>query len=263
MRRNHSAFLPGGRAGVRLSGGFTIIELMLALVFVAFILVFMALTLVQMMRIYDKAISMRQVNQAGRTITEDISESMRAQLPEKITTDFVSSGLLCVGSTVYRWNPLFTAPLNTQLRDAARNTSAAPVNPSGAMMVRKVFSNANATCDIATADSTSASAFVAGSIAPLLTGRSRVIWASARPTTGINDRKLIELTFIIGTHDRTEVDTAIEQNRLTDGPYNSFNITPHRERTSTSASITCLPGSGGNYCAFAEFKTIIYASRNQ
>lgn len=251
--------------------GFTIIELMLSMIFVSFILIFMALTIVQMLRIYDKSISMKQVNQAGRTVTEDISQAMRSQAPERVNVDNIKNGFICVGSTVYRWNPLFVEGVDATLLNAAPSSTSDPIIAStGAMMVRKVFRNQNTACTTANVTSNAASMFENDSEAPLLSNRSRVIWASATtyPTAAVttNQSKLVELTFIIGTYDRAEVDTATKIGWLNNGnggSYANFAVTPHREKSATEARITCLPGGDGNYCSFAEFKTVVYISRKQ
>lgn len=249
--------------------GFTIIELMLAMLFVSFILIFMSLTIVQMLRIYDKAVSMKQVNQAGRSVTEDISEAMRSQSPEKITTEFVSSGLLCVGPTVYRWNPVYSGTIGTTLAGATPAGSDAPVDASGATMVRKVFRTASTPCTIGNADSNSATMFQSDSVAPMLSSRSRVIWASAQefPAGALSAQpKLVELSITIGTYSRSEVDTLQERGWLqagNSGSYSNFATTPHREIVGGQAKITCLPGNDGNFCSFAEFKTTVYVSKDQ
>ena len=256
----------------RRQAGFTIIELMLAMIFVSFILIFMALTIVQMLRIYDKAISMKQVNQAGRTITEDINEAMRSQAPDRVDVTKIDQGFICIGATVYHWNPLFEqGGSGATLFDADPSNSDAPIiAATGATMVRKVFRSENTACTAGNVTSNSPTMFEPDSEAPLLSSRSRVIWATATtyPTaaSGSAQPKLVELTFILGTYDRNEVDTGVERGWLEDGnagSYENFTVTPHREKNGSDAKITCLPGSSGNYCSFAEFKTVVYISRKQ
>lgn len=249
--------------------GFTIIELMLSMLFVSFILVFMALTIVQMLRIYDKSVSMKQVNQAGRTITEDISIAMRSQSPAKISTENVGSGYLCVGPTVYVWKPLYTdvGATSKSLFDAIHVTDNDPVIANGSTMVRKVFSSKNMPCEHDNVYSTDTTKFEPYSEAPLLSSRSRVVWASIKTVPDnaaveSSEPKLVELTFIIGTYSAEELDTNQKRSNLDNGPYSGFTITPHREKNGTNANITCLPGNDGNFCAFAEFKTVIYVSGN-
>lgn len=268
MRPNHSHVSHQSR-----SHGFTIIELTLAMVFVSFILIFMALTLVQMLRIYDKSVSMKQVNQAGRTIAEDIGDAMRSESPAKVSIDHIGRGYLCVGPTVYVWNPLFTdgGVASTTLFTATPSTTNTPVTADGATMVRKVFSDRNTPCDDANVYSASPTTFQPGSEASLLSSRSRVVWATTNVVpagvTASNQPKLVELTFTIGTYDHSEVDTPTKRGWLVSGDsgsYSNFAITPHRERSgATDAKITCLPGNDGRYCAFAEFKTVVYITGNQ
>jgi len=242
--------------------GFTIVELTLAMVFVAFILIFTALTIVQMLRTYDKAISMKQINQAGRTITDDVSRVMRAQLPTTVDTSQVSAGLFCVGTTVYQWNPLFPGtPLASSNPVPGNANAISGPATTGPMMIKKTRTNQNGPCT--PGEVNNPANIVAGSESALLSHRTRVIWADAQSNSG---GRLVTLTFIIGTHNRDEVDDAPERAQLVNGGgtgnYSNFTMTPHREITGGNAKITCLSGNNGNYCAFAEFKTVVYVSKD-
>lgn len=227
----------------KISGGFTLIELMLAMVFVAFILIFMSLTLVQMLRTYDKGNSMKQVNQAGRSIVDDISRSVRSQLPNAVDATHIDAGILCVDDAMYVWNPLYVgSTLNT---DPTAHTAVIGDPVSGGMMARKVLSNPGAGCP---ATFSAAQAAPVTEQSTLLSGRARVLRATV--TQSPTAPRLVKLTFDIGTYSRDEFT----------GADHTHYLTPTLQSNGT---FSCLAGSDGDYCAFAEFSTVVYLSKEQ
>lgn len=93
--------------------GFTIIELMLAMGFVALLLLAIAMTTIQIGKIYTKGITLRQVNQAGRALSDELQRSIAATSPFDVDTktgpmaryiDQPGGGRLCIGKYSYAWN---------------------------------------------------------------------------------------------------------------------------------------------------------------
>lgn len=92
--------------------GFTLIELMIALAFVAFILIFSTTAVIQVMQTYNKGLAIKQINQAGRTTMEDMSRYLRTADPGVIDVSLVSSQRrACFGGVSYVWN-LSNTPAN-------------------------------------------------------------------------------------------------------------------------------------------------------
>ena len=230
--------------------GFTLIELMLAMVFVAFILVFISLTLVQMFRTYDKGNSMKQVNQAGRSIVEDIGQAVRSQLPANINTNAVDVGVLCIDNVMYVWNPLYTDDTSAQVPPTwtvAANQRAVIGNPTtGGMMARKVLQNPALGCPATLADALGRPT-VASQDTQLLSGQTRVL----RSKVTRLDTRLVKLEFTIGTYGRSEI---------LGGAAATKYLTATRP---PNGQFTCLVGNNGNYCSFAEFSTVVYLSKDQ
>lgn len=91
--------------------GFTIVELMLAMSFVSMLLLAIAMTTIQISQIYTRGITLREVNQAARTVVDDmqrtVGESVYAPIVEGVNyvkaTDG-SGGRLCLGAYTYVWN---------------------------------------------------------------------------------------------------------------------------------------------------------------
>lgn len=104
--------------------GFTLIELMLSMAFIGTLLVAVAMTSMQIMHTYTKGLTVREANQAGRAISDDIQRTVATSTPFKVSpvktgalseavdTDYLESryvqkeggGRLCTGSYTYAWN---------------------------------------------------------------------------------------------------------------------------------------------------------------
>ena len=92
--------------------GFTLIELMLAMTFVSFLLLAIAMTVIQVGNIYSRGMMLKDVNQTARDISADFIRSMGGSGYINPSTDFkqvTSSGLkvggrVCLGTVSYVWN---------------------------------------------------------------------------------------------------------------------------------------------------------------
>ena len=92
--------------------GFTIIELMLSMSFIAILLIAVAMTTIQISNIYTKGITLREVNQAGRRITDELQRGIAASVPFDVVPGTTTSkyvvrdggGRLCLGAYTYAWN---------------------------------------------------------------------------------------------------------------------------------------------------------------
>lgn len=92
--------------------GFTIIELMLAMSFIAVLLIAIAMTIIQIGNIYNKGLTLKEVNQTGRALAEDIRRTVAISGQVDLVNDYVEvrdgarvvGGRLCLGSSSYVWN---------------------------------------------------------------------------------------------------------------------------------------------------------------
>lgn len=109
--------------------GFTLVELMLAMGFVGSLLVMIALIIMQIMGLYNKGLTLKEVNQVSRTVVRDMQQSISGvdafrlqykdvdtlQTPKSLheisekgnDIDYYSNsagGRLCTGSYSYVWN---------------------------------------------------------------------------------------------------------------------------------------------------------------
>jgi prepilin-type N-terminal cleavage/methylation domain-containing protein len=96
--------------------GFTIVELMIALAFVAFILIFATTAVIQVMQTYNKGVAIKQINQAGRTTLEALTRFLRTADPGAVNVAAVTSNnRACFGNVSYVWN-LYNTPASTANR---------------------------------------------------------------------------------------------------------------------------------------------------
>lgn len=91
--------------------GFTIVELMLAMAFIAVLLLAIAGAVMQVGAIYNKGITMKSVNQAGRVVIDDMKKTLSESQPLAIVYEpqspdgsTIIGGRLCTGVYSYIWN---------------------------------------------------------------------------------------------------------------------------------------------------------------
>lgn len=80
--------------------GFTLVEIMLAMAFIAFLLLFIISAILQITRLYSKGMAIRQINQTGRQVMEQLTRDVRYATP----TFKSSNNRLCVNGVTYVWN---------------------------------------------------------------------------------------------------------------------------------------------------------------
>lgn len=98
--------------------GFTLIELMLAMTFIAFLLIAIAMTVIQASNVYNKGATVKDINQSSRTIANDIARSAAEARTIDLAGDYFTNsagGRLCIGKTTYIWNT--TAALEAEATD--------------------------------------------------------------------------------------------------------------------------------------------------
>ena len=123
--------------------GFTLIELMLSMTFVAILLLTIALSTIQMGVIYNRGMALKEVNQSARDIADDLRRSVQAagvfsiNAGDTDTIDYVRltgsvggstvtlSGRLCMGNYSYLWNT--ATAIETNFADRSRYLNSAGI----------------------------------------------------------------------------------------------------------------------------------------
>lgn len=113
---------------IKKSAGFTIVELTLSMTFVGALLIMIALTTMQIMSIYNKGLTLKEVNSVSRSVVRDVQQSISGvnafvtnykdpssnirqatsleEATEKMQQFYQNDkgGRLCTGSYSYIWN---------------------------------------------------------------------------------------------------------------------------------------------------------------
>lgn len=226
--------------------GFTLVELLLAMAYLGVILMFTTLVTIQILATYNKGVSLKQINQVARTLTEDMTRVSNSGS----TASFQSGdGFMCIGDTAYLWNT------PDRLRDDNGDG-----NPDGAvyrldnglsgkplglvktnMGVRATavaydVSKGNMT-DYCTAPNIAGSVIDSTTVTELTSDQVRVLEFTR--TTPANNARLAKIQLALGT-------------------YNSFlgqQATPIKQ---ANGRWQCQPSSVGDFCAASNFETTVY-----
>lgn len=90
--------------------GFTMIELMLSMAFISVLLLTIALTVIQMSTIYNQGMTIKEVNQAARDMSDEFRRTIQGAVEFNVgsgTDQYITtatSGRLCTGTVSYLWN---------------------------------------------------------------------------------------------------------------------------------------------------------------
>lgn len=97
--------------------GFTLVELMLAMAFISFLLLAIAGVVIQISGMYDKGVTLKAVNQVGRTVVADMKQTVGNNSAFNTASAFVTQtnkdangvahilgGRFCTGTYSYIWN---------------------------------------------------------------------------------------------------------------------------------------------------------------
>lgn len=93
--------------GYQRRAGFTLVELMLAMAFVGLLMLAITYCIIQVSTMYSRGLTLRQVNDAGRSVSDDIKRAI-ARSPGaadvRAITVGSTGGRLCTGEYTYIWN---------------------------------------------------------------------------------------------------------------------------------------------------------------
>lgn len=233
--------------------GFTLVELMLSMAFIGALLIAVAMTSMQIMHTYTKGLTIREANQTGRAISEDIQRTVATSAPFKVDPirtgapsealdqnyrdskyiQVSGGGRLCTGSYTYAWNYGKTKELS---------------GDTGAPSVYNTYQ-----------DSTDLVRFVkvndAGGTLCSDTSK-RIIKSQARELLSAGDRNLAVQQFAITPGAESEASgQALYAVSLTLGTNDQAQL--------NAATGTCLPpkqGSGNeDFCAINQFDIVVRA----
>lgn len=251
----------------RKNTGFTLIELMLAMGFISALLLAIAFTVIQVGRLYNQGMTLKEINSSSRDVAKDIQSTVGATSAFSITADYVtlpinsgtpSGGRLCLGTYSYIWN--YGRVKGTSANGITRY-SAIPGNankPNEWINIVKVADAAKIYCARATATTLQYPNLTAADSAAVQT----------QELLKSGDHELAIHQFALTSDDTTLRDTLTAQQLynldLTVGT-NKFLLDAGGGRHSTldAAQTSCLPPSDPysdpNYCSVQTFSIVLRA----
>lgn len=236
------------------SSGFTIIELMIATAVFSVVLLVIMTAIVQMGRLYYKANTMSRVQEATRSITDDITRAIQyspAQVVTHLTTpsDPLARSM-CVGSRRFSFVPgrqlLASAPTQHALvSDIVAGNCTTALNMSGTTL--------------------------SGTEKELLNDKMRIIKLDVQPArNGSSSAFRVTVRVLYGDSDlvcnNAETNTANASHCSNTSDWTSANIQSlARSQASVVGSAVVVPStiqcknirSGSEFCAVAELSTIV------
>ncbi len=215
--------------------GFTLIELMLAMTFVSALLLAIAMTVIQISHIYTRGLTVKEVNQAGRSLAIElkrgISQSAPFSIPGAKYVNQTWGGRLCVGQYSYVWN--YGTTLNNTATD--KNNSNVYLDGKTKMSFIKVPDSAGAYCSTpgSLVDQTNAVEMLASGDNSLALQSFSITQDSADSTSG---EAIYSISYIIGTNNQAALSPSY-----------------------TSCKAPNQTGSDLNYCSINQFDIVVRA----
>lgn len=117
--------------------GFTLVELNIAMAFVAVLLLMVAAMTIHISRLYERGVTVKTINQAGREVMSQLRTDISVAQPDK--TQFIElsqTGRLCLGEVSYLYNR--AEGLNTESTNNLFRRGTQPIR-----LVRVLDSNAS------------------------------------------------------------------------------------------------------------------------
>lgn len=184
--------------------GFTLVELMISMTFIAVLLIMIATVVIMTSKIYTQGITLRTVNSEGRLLVEDMRRTISQAQPipaAHIITSPSEYGMLCTGKYTYLWS--YGKTFN------ASGGSTSPLKYTDAGSPPVYFAKVNdadaVICDTWQKDRSLPSLSKQNSLS-LLDNGDRVLAIHRAAITGSPVSGAYHITLTIGTNDATTVD---------------------------------------------------------
>ena len=200
--------------------GFTITEMMVAMAFLTFMLIFLMTAIVQVVRIYNKGLSIRQINQAGRQFAEDFTRTARYG---STPTYNATLKRICVNGVTYAWN-LYDPTTPAAMAAANRNRYISA--PGEAISMVRVSDGGGTLCGGGDINKSVSQEVI-----------STDINVKSVSFTTREAGRIVDVSVVFSTGGQNAPTT------ITPGPPPTFR---------------CAGGTDGSFCAFGEFNATVY-----
>ncbi len=230
----------------RRTEGFTIIELTLAMAFIAALLLAIAMTVIQIGAMYGRGMMLKETNQTARVIIDDIRRTITGGAAFSDTEDYVVfdnvGGRICTGTYSYVWN--VGAAQSTNGNNVAHYEGDATVirlvkiaDGSKSYCQRNAAGNV-AKRDIPASERSLARELINAGDRDLALHQLRINTSQSAEDT-LTGQRLYSMNFIIGTNDQAALQTD----------------------TTTGEKVACLapgqPNADPLYCSVREFTLVV------
>lgn len=198
--------------------GFTLVELNLSVAFVAILILGIAMTTVQVTRMYQKGVTVKTVNQVGRDITEQLRRDFAAASPNAVDLDSVANGRLCLGSVSYLFNDAVNLNDGDDSNNIKRSDGTEDVvlvrveDPSGTYCQRESPGGPGAPFikqHLTSTDETRASELLAADIVPLAIHQLDATTSLSNASGGFS-QSIYQLAVTLGTNEVETVDNVAQ-----------------------------------------------------
>lgn len=204
---------------MRRQRGFTIVELMIAMAFIAVLLLAIAGAIMQVGAVYNRGVTMKSVNQAGRVVIDDMKRAMSESgplsavyVPQSPDETTVIGGRLCTGVFSYVWN--IGVAVNPDDPASQVNRYEGPAHENKQLRLVKIPDNSKQYCtdpELAVDASKAVELLTSGSVA---TGNSQTVtgnlavqrFSIERLTNNVSTGSaLYSITIVISDADREAI----------------------------------------------------------
>lgn len=213
--------------------GFTLVELLLAMAFFGSVLMLATMLLMQVLNIYNKGMVVKQMNQVGRTLMEDMARVGNSG--KKVTLGSVSGKVSCItiDDVTYIWN---RASEGIEDEDGYAETSLYKDSSTKPINFVKI-SKAGTDCD--TIKTETPDTLQTNDLSPVVGGTVRVYDMTVEK---LADTNLVRVAMTLGTYD---------------APKSEYNLYKN------GSNWECRPTGVGNFCAKANFETVLYVPNGE
>jgi hypothetical protein len=216
--------------------GFTLVELMLAMSFLSVLLLGIAMSVIQISNIYTHGLTLKEVNQTGRQISNELKHGISQSAPFAAPgTKYISQpwgGRLCVGQFSYIWN------YGSVLNDSTADGSNSNIYSDSVSKIRfvKVLDNSGEYCK------TPSKPIVSVGASELLASGDRdlAIHSFSLTASSLDARSgqgIYAISYVIGTNDQAALNP-----------------------TATSCRAPSELTSDINYCSINQFDIVVRAT---
>lgn len=221
--------------------GFTLIELLLAMAFFGSVLLLATMLLMQVLNIYNKGMVVKQMNQVGRTLMEDMARVSNSGTSVMLTGNAGNISCITIGDVTYAWNRASGDPSDADgyAEDASQlYYYSGTNNPINFVKI----TNASVNCSDLVRNAKPAHASI-DTASPVVGGTVRVYGATVNKLTGTDS--LVRVAIMLGTFDT---------------PGSEYNL---YSNAANGNNLECRLTGLGNFCAKANFETVLYVPNRE